>query len=312
MHTPLRWESSHGTIELVRAPHAVQAEKAAKALARAQELAAQGEHAAARALCNEALLAEVDNVEALILLGHLAYEQGQMDDALKCLRRAAGAGPVPAETYYLIGEVSRVRGDTVAAIAAFRDAVAADPEHPASSLRLTEELNRLEGLSSKFEVPRYTYSDYSSANALRWSPAVIGVTLYLSRHFLYPIVALVSMMLSANTSYDMTKPLVALSDSLLLIASIPAIVVVGLDAFRRPNSGPLLRGFWRGGRWLLVLSAILDAALVLWLSQVFIREPLTSVTIFYVVADFAVCTYLFASQRARDFFASFPFNAGPV
>jgi tetratricopeptide (TPR) repeat protein/2-polyprenyl-3-methyl-5-hydroxy-6-metoxy-1,4-benzoquinol methylase len=77
----------------------------------------------------EAILeAEPENPRAWQLLGLVAHQSGEADDALEKLGRAAGLAPDNPDIHVNIAEVLRGRGDAEEAIAAYRRAIAINPD----------------------------------------------------------------------------------------------------------------------------------------------------------------------------------------
>lgn len=67
---------------------------------------------------------------ALVRLGHLAAERGDLAQALECYRHALRIAPDTADAHFGIGSVFYRQGDGVRAVAAWREALRLDPEHP--------------------------------------------------------------------------------------------------------------------------------------------------------------------------------------
>jgi predicted O-linked N-acetylglucosamine transferase (SPINDLY family) len=87
-----------------------------------------GRLAAAAADYRDALARAPDDAEALRLLGTVHAMQGDDEEALRLLRRAAAQDPGNAKTAFNIGECLRRRGDIPDAIAAYRQALVLEPE----------------------------------------------------------------------------------------------------------------------------------------------------------------------------------------
>jgi hypothetical protein len=152
---------------------------------------------------------------------------------------------------------------------------------------------------------QYDLSDYRDDGTLRVSGLIIAMMLFLSRHLLLIFVGGVSTFKGAKVSGIPGL----YSHPLLLLASIPALLVL-LAVFRRIAKGGVLpRPIWRAGRWLLCLAAALDIVLGLMIAD-FQANRISPIQIAIFVMDAYILLYLLRSERSRDTFADFPAPRG--
>jgi hypothetical protein len=148
---------------------------------------------------------------------------------------------------------------------------------------------------------QYDLSDYRDDGTLRVSALIITMTLFLSRHLLLIFMGGISTFKGAKVSGISGL----YSQPLLLLASIPALLVL-VAMFRRiAKGGALPRAIWTAGRWLLCLAAALDTVLALVLAD-FRADRISAIQIAVMIADAYIVVYLLRSERARDTFADFP------
>jgi len=148
---------------------------------------------------------------------------------------------------------------------------------------------------------QYDLSDYRDDGTLRVPGLIVAVILFLSRHLLLIVMGGISSFKGAEVSGIPGL----YSHPLLLLASIPALLVL-VAMFRRIASGGALpRAIWRAGRWLLCLAAAFDIALALALAD-FRVDRTSAIHIALMIADAYIVVYLLRSERARDTFADFP------
>ncbi|NKC15244.1 MAG: DUF2919 family protein [Gammaproteobacteria bacterium] len=305
MYKQRRWETEHGSIELTTDAKAKRTQHIAALVAQAYGHWRRGDEPGAEALCLDILKADVANAGALHILGVIANRRGHHRDASAYLRRAIQSDPKLVDAHIGLGEALRALQQFVGATAAFNRAIELEPHNGRALSNLTQ-LQQLVGrFSSKFDYDRYGPEDYSSDNSLKFSGASILIIAYLSRHFIYPIIAVASGMFLRRSNLDMTAPVVLLSDSTLVLASIPAVLVFVLSALCKHSSPAWMRWSWHHGRVLLLSAAITDAALLIRLAKAEFDGPLT----IYLVLDTCIVLYILLSRRLQDTFASFPTRA---
>jgi len=132
-----------------------------------------------------------------------------------------------------------------------------------------------------------------------------AILLYLSRSFVLPFIASA---FGSGRDGNMNYLLEAEKNPLLFLGcSLPALLV-GVAWFRRvPSSGRLTKFIWSWGRWLMILSAVLDIVARL----TFGLHPDRGITPFLLMFDGVIVCYLFIAPRARDVFADFPLADDP-
>ena len=89
-----------------------------------------GQLAQAEALYRQILTQEPNHVDALHLLGMVAYQLGRIDIAVDLIRRAITVNPTFAAPYNNLGNALRDLGQLDEAIAAYRQAIALNPNYP--------------------------------------------------------------------------------------------------------------------------------------------------------------------------------------
>lgn len=131
------------------------------------------------------------------------------------------------------------------------------------------------------------------------------IIIYLSRHILILMLGGLSQFMGSRKGID-TSGLAALySSPAFVLASIPAIVVLGVHFRRIATAAPVFRTLWGKGGWLLGAAAALDGSILLshwWLGSLVINE----FQIAGLFVDSYIITYLMRSKRAKDTFADFP------
>ena len=84
-----------------------------------------------------ALDLEPDHADALVNLGRLLHEDGDLEAAEKRYRAAAAAEPGSGRALYNLGVVLEDRGNAVGAIEAYHDAIGVDPDLAASHFNVS-------------------------------------------------------------------------------------------------------------------------------------------------------------------------------
>jgi hypothetical protein len=164
---------------------------------------------------------------------------------------------------------------------------------------------------------KYSFEDYNEFNVLKIPLSLILTTVYLLKYFVILIfLPVLSKIPRVGESVKLAMPYVEQFahnhiNLLLLISSIPAVfIIVGM--FRRipKTQSPFIRRVWANGRMLLLVSAIVDLALL----TVFLLlglKTLNELLILILYLDAMIALYLMRSQRVRDVFAEFPDYKAP-
>lgn len=151
----------------------------------------------------------------------------------------------------------------------------------------------------------YDLDAYTDEGTLKIALTLWLVMAYLGRHLLFIVIGGLSTFAGRKFSASAIDYSPLFSNDMLLLASLPAIVVIVI-AFRRvPSAGEVVRKIWRNGRSILVASVILDL-LILWMISPKQLLAITALQVAFVIVDVYVLIYLFRSARARDTFADFP------
>jgi protein O-GlcNAc transferase len=95
----------------------------AEALALAGQYLQAGQRAAAEQVCRQVLQADPASADALRLLGLLAHQAGNFNQAIACYREALRLRPGLAEVHNSLGAALAARGQLPTAIASFQEAV---------------------------------------------------------------------------------------------------------------------------------------------------------------------------------------------
>lgn len=146
---------------------------------------------------------------------------------------------------------------------------------------------------------------YTDDGALKVALTLWLVMAYLGRNLLFVFIGGVSTFAGRRFSSSATDYSPLFSNEMLLLASLPAIIVI-VAAFRRvPSAGAVARKIWRNGRWILIAAVILDLMIVWMISP---RQPhaISTLQVAFVILDVYALIYLFRSSRVRDTFADFP------
>jgi predicted TPR repeat methyltransferase len=101
----------------------------AQALEHARYYENAGNLSLAELLCRQALDADPDNVDALVLLGYLCQVQARLPESLSIYQRALQIDPNCAEAHNNMGFLYAAQGDLERAGAAYERALAAKPNH---------------------------------------------------------------------------------------------------------------------------------------------------------------------------------------
>ena len=151
----------------------------------------------------------------------------------------------------------------------------------------------------------YELTSYLDDGTLRISLGMWCLMLYLSRHVLFIVLGGLSSFIGKKRGLAEVDFSVLFSHELLLLASVPALIVVAA-AFRRiPSAGPLPRLIWRFGPALLITAVVLDLVL-LWVVLPRQLHSISNVQVGFVIADVYVLVYLLRATRVHDTFVDFP------
>jgi tetratricopeptide (TPR) repeat protein len=142
-------------------------------LARAH--AQSGDRAKARAIVDEALKADRQDLDAQLIHGQLLSGDGAHDAALAAVKEAVGTHPTSAEAQLLLGKLYAARGDIEPAEDAFRQALKISPRLAAAHVELSRLL---------LSAGRTTASLQSAEEALRNEPFNLNVRVALIRSLL--------------------------------------------------------------------------------------------------------------------------------
>jgi len=104
------------------------------------DLADQGDLEGALAMMARVLRLEPGNTRALLNSGELLARLDRLDDAHAVFQRLAAAQPDSGQAYFYIGQVEELRGNSPAAIAAYRDALAVEETHVQARAALARQL----------------------------------------------------------------------------------------------------------------------------------------------------------------------------
>lgn len=164
-------------------------------------------------------------------------------------------------------------------------------------------------LNQSFLV-QYRPSDFTTDGKLRLGFWLWLAILFLSRHLLVLVLAGLSVYVGSRSGLDMQAMRLFYSSPWLLIASLPALIVLAVALRRGSHSIALERGLWRRGRLLLALAASLDIAILVvhwYVGSIPVREW----GILAVLGDGYVLAYLQRSIRVRAVFGDDGALAGP-
>lgn len=155
----------------------------------------------------------------------------------------------------------------------------------------------------------YRPQDFTEDGVLSVGFLLWAVMVFLSRHLLLLVFGAVTSLVGSRFGLDSSGLVTLYSSPWFLLADLPAVVVLVAAMRRDRQAGRLIRGLWRHGRWLLVISAGLDLALLIALGTL-TRADINVLHILGGIFDSYVLLYLIRSAWARARFADFPAARG--
>jgi hypothetical protein len=156
---------------------------------------------------------------------------------------------------------------------------------------------------------RYDLDSYDSHFALKPPALLIGVLLFLCRSYLMPFV-----MYAASVSHgagDYGSLIYGVNPAAALIGAIPALLVFYALVRRVPAGGRFARWLWTRGRVLLVTSAFLETAPLVYAAAASnaldnLSAAEGAVQWLLTLLNVPVALYILRSGRVRDVFHDFP------
>lgn len=149
---------------------------------------------------------------------------------------------------------------------------------------------------------RYHYRRYNEFDVVKVNIPTIVATLFMARHVLGLFVIGIAF---SRTSFDTRGAFSDLFEPILMLADIPAILLLLAMVSRHPKSGAAIRGIWRHGPYLLLASAVIYVALLIDLVDLDVARLGWAVWLSIAITAAAVM-YVFLSPYARDLFRQFP------
>lgn len=164
---------------------------------------------------------------------------------------------------------------------------------------------------SRVVRPLYDLDDYDKHGSLKPSAALIAVILFLARDILLPLVVGVASIKSDGGTLEYL--LAGTHRETRLLLALPALAVLAASLGRTPDRGDWVRGFWRYGRTVLILTAAMQVPAVLWDLFPHLSRPRGGdfSAIIFALTNVASILFLLASRRAADTFADFPVRHAP-
>ena len=108
--------------------------------------------------------------------------------------------------------------------------------------------------------------DYTADGMLRVGWLLWLILAFLARHWILLGLGAVSSFVGVRSAPNAGATPDLLSGPWFLLASLPALALLAAALRRRPAAGPLVRGLWRHGRWLLL------AGILVGLSPFYVRR----------------------------------------
>jgi hypothetical protein len=152
---------------------------------------------------------------------------------------------------------------------------------------------------------RFGPQDYTADGMLRVGWLLWLILAFLARHWILLVLGAVSSLVGVRSAPNAGVTPDLLSGPWFLLASLPALALLAAAVRRQPAAGQLVRGLWRNGRWLLLISALADFALLVGL----VYGQLARVNELHIIGgllDLYILAYLLRSRRIALRFADFP------
>jgi len=158
-------------------------------------------------------------------------------------------------------------------------------------------------------APRFPLTAYDDDGTLLPGWVLWLVILFLCRHLLILGLGALSTFVGAGRGIEGQATGFMYSDPRLLIASLPALLVLAAAMRRHPAAGLWARRIWHRGRPLLAMAALCDLAIrgAAWASA---HVALSEMQLAMALADIYVVVYLYRSRRVAAVFADFPAPPG--
>ncbi len=158
-------------------------------------------------------------------------------------------------------------------------------------------------MNDKLEKHQYPASAYDENLCIKVNVSLWFAILFLLRAYVVMLLSLVNM----SNQTELIHLLYASETTFALgaVAALPALVLFMAWTKRRPGSGRTIRWIWHHGRAFLIVSAVLNLAIVA--GSVFWAErspQFSDVT--QALLTMYIILYLHRSERVRDTFRDFP------
>lgn len=159
--------------------------------------------------------------------------------------------------------------------------------------------------------PVYHPDAYDKYVCLKPSIIMIMVMLYGIRHVLMVFLSYFPAM-GGNSDTNVIK---AMLSAEMVIADLPALLILITWNFRQPKAGKVWRGIWRTGRLLLLVTLCAQFVLLIrteWFGNL-IEDPLSNesaLLILYLLVHISVMTYVVIAERIKSVFLEFPQPGG--
>ena len=147
--------------------------------------------------------------------------------------------------------------------------------------------------------------DFTKDGVLQIGFILWAVMLFLNRHLILLVFGAVTSLVGSRSGLDSSELVSLYSNPWFLLTSLPAAAVLVAAVRRDQKAGKMVRRLWRQGRWLLMLSAGLELALLIAL-VILHRVGLNELHLVGAILDSYVLFYLKRSAWAQARFADFP------
>ena len=144
----------------------------------------------------------------------------------------------------------------------------------------------------------YDPSDYDEDGQMRIGLLLWLVIVYLSRHIVLLMLVAVSSIVGLGKGLEFLY-----SSPLFLLAALPALLVLVAGLRRGPKAGPWLQRVWSAGRWLLLVSVIIDLALLM-AGLLWGHLEVNEYRALWGLCDLYALAYLVRSRRLRVLFST--------